>query len=533
MTAVAHTTGTAIGGGIGFSSAGGPGYVTINGGNVYAYNLENPHGIPSAAIGGAGSSQSKGSIGDVIITGGNIYAYSVGGTAIGGGSSKSNHGGEGKVTILGGNIIARSVAGIVPGSNTAGAGIGGGTGGSKDEMNGGTATITISGNPIIRTGSIGGGKTNSPSGFIGSADIRIYGGDIQAQFVMAAGASTKPKFFMNGGTIRNSYTNDTTYRHVETKGGAVYLEDGSVTIEGGTIKNCSAQAGGAIYIEGSDTTSFTMSGGTIQDCISETDGGALYLKGGQVKLTGGLLNNNLAEDGNGGAIYIEGGNFEMADGGSAAVTGNAAFNRTRGGNGGGIFVTSKTGDVTVDILSGKITDNSSDRYGGGISVDMEGYDSFTANVTVGKTGNADDNPDISDNRTLLKGGGLFARGPKADITINSGKILGNSTSGYVANADVANEGGMVTLNGGQVSYRTVTYNNNEAYYGNDAIVATREQKIVTATNSTMIAPADFSKLGYILTGWNTRPDGKGTSYTDGQILNISSDLTLYAQWTLN
>ena len=73
----------------------------------------------------------------------------------------------------------------------------------------------------------------------------------------------------------------------------------------------------------------------------------------------------------------------------------------------------------------------------------------------------------------------------------------------------------------------------KAYYGNDAIVATREQKIVTATNSTMIAPADFSKLGYILTGWNTRPDGKGTSYTDGQILNISSDLTLYAQWTLN
>ena len=58
VTAVAHTTGTAIGGGIGFSSAGGPGYVTITGGNIYAYNLENPHGIPSAAIGGAGSRDS-------------------------------------------------------------------------------------------------------------------------------------------------------------------------------------------------------------------------------------------------------------------------------------------------------------------------------------------------------------------------------------------------------------------------------------------------------------------------------------------
>jgi hypothetical protein len=49
----------------------------------------------------------------------------------------------------------------------------------------------------------------------------------------------------------------------------------------------------------------------------------------------------------------------------------------------------------------------------------------------------------------------------------------------------------------------------------------------------MIAPTDFTKLGYILTGWNTRPDGKGKSYKDGQTLNISSDLPLFAQWTLN
>jgi hypothetical protein len=487
--------------------------------------------IASVAIGGAGSRKANGEKGKVSITGGNVYAVSEQGTAIGGGSSILGIGGKADVTISNNaSIVAMSkdARGIKAGSS-----IGGGTG-----TDGGGATITISGNPIIRTGSIGGGKTNSASGHIGSADIRIYGGDIQAQFVMAAGASTKPKFFMNGGTIRNSYTNDSTYRHVETKGGAVYLEDGSVTIEGGMIRNCSAQAGGAIYIEGSATTSFTMSGGTIQDCISETHGGALYLKGGEVTLSGGTLQNNLAKDGNGGAVYIEGGNFKMLpDHGSATVTGNAAFNKTQGGNGGGIFVTSMTDDLTVDrlftvdILSGKITDNSSDRYGGGISVDMAGYDSITANVTVGKAGNAEDNPDISNNRTLLKGGGLFARGPKADITINSGKILDNSTSGYVANPDVANEGGMVKLNGGTVTHVIVTYNNNGAYYGDP--VATSTQKIVTATNSTMIAPTDFTKLGYILTGWNTRPDGKGKSYKDGQTLNISSDLPLFAQWTLN
>jgi len=38
VTAVSHTTGTAIGGGIGYSSRGGDAYVKITGGTVYAYN---------------------------------------------------------------------------------------------------------------------------------------------------------------------------------------------------------------------------------------------------------------------------------------------------------------------------------------------------------------------------------------------------------------------------------------------------------------------------------------------------------------
>jgi AraC-like DNA-binding protein len=207
ITAIATTTGTAIGGGIGYNSAGGAGDVYINGGNIYAYNFSNVWNIASAAIGGAGSRKANGEKGKVSITGGNVYAVSEQGTAIGGGSSILGIGGKADVTISNNaSIVAMSkdARGIKAGSS-----IGGGTG-----TDGGGATITISGNPIIRTGSIGGGKTNSTSGYIGSADIRIYGGDIQAQFVMAAGASTPPKFFMNGGTIRNSYTTDSTLQEI-------------------------------------------------------------------------------------------------------------------------------------------------------------------------------------------------------------------------------------------------------------------------------------------------------------------------------
>lgn len=40
----------------------------------------------------------------------------------------------------------------------------------------------------------------------------------------------------------------------------------------------------------------------------------------------------------------------------------------------------------------------------------------------------------------------------------------------------------------------------------------------------------FSRSGYKFTGWNTAPDGSGTSYSSGQSFNISKDTVLYAQW---
>ena len=43
----------------------------------------------------------------------------------------------------------------------------------------------------------------------------------------------------------------------------------------------------------------------------------------------------------------------------------------------------------------------------------------------------------------------------------------------------------------------------------------------------------FSRNGYTFGGWNTKADGTGESYTDGQILSFlnGGELTLYAQWT--
>lgn len=569
ITAVASTTGTAIGGGIGFHSAGGTGYVEINGGNVYAYNKGNRWDIPSSAIGGAGSCKAAGATGKVIINDGYVYAESALGTAIGGGSSYSKEGGAADIQINGGTVVAKSVAalggdkGATPGVKiSGGAGIGGGsasTGGDSPKIsgsvidtnnndNGGFAKITIKGTPTIRTGSIGGGLTSCSGGKIGSANINIEGGDIQAQFIMAAGsAGDKPKFIMKGGTIHNSNVADEEFKHVRDYGGAVYLEDGTCVIETQNaasppkIKGCSAKKGGAIYVVGANSPSFTMTGGTIEDCIAEgdrSDGGAVYLEGGNVTIGGdAIIRNNIANGGNGGGVCVKLGDFKMS--GEAQVSMNTTlFTDNYGGNGGGVYVTSSS-TVSVNIESGSITDNSASRKGGGVCVDMPD-ENKTANVTLGIDDAEElENPVITRNIALEEGGGLYVIGKNSKVDIYDGYVVGNDVSSYVANEDVANERGMVTLHSGNVTHVKIVFDGNGGTVNYDGVTKTVVQNIVTATNSLIVMPENMStpmpfvNMGYKFKGWNTRKDGNGVTYTNGQLVNIKEGFTLYAQWEMD
>ena len=535
VTAVASTTGTAIGGGIGFNATGGQGEVTIRGGNVYAYNHPNRWDIPSAAIGGAGSSAGAGDTGTVTITGGNVYAVSALGTAIGGGSSQTRQGGAATVTISGGNVIAKSIgtdSGLNPGKwIEAGSGIGGGTGCSGGEckdsevnVDGGMASITISGNAIIRTGSIGGGKSGHLGrGKIGAADILVEGGDIQAQFIMAAGSAVAPKFEMTEGIIRDSNVDDPDYSHISRNGGAVYmesgsfimrngiikqcvadnggavyikagderetspqftmyggqifdctsnnnggaiyLEDGGVTMAGGSISNCSAEYGGAIYIlkTGAATPTYAMSGGSVQTCNSLYDGGGIYLEGGNATLTGGSIKGNYASAGNGGGMNIKAGNLFMAEdvGKEIEIVENSAqMHEHVGGSGGGIYVSSDDTDVNVKLISGTVMHNASNYNGGGIAVVMSDLSTASADVTVGITDGDDVDLVITQNDAANMGGGLYVIGSNAQVTINSGSIADNNSIAYTYNEDVANEKGTVTLNGGDVASVNVIFHSN-------------------------------------------------------------------------
>lgn len=61
----------------------------------------------------------------------------------------------------------------------------------------------------------------------------------------------------------------------------------------------------------------------------------------------------------------------------------------------------------------------------------------------------------------------------------------------------------------------------------------------SAPKSTLVTKGDsftlpsYTRTYYTLDGWNTSTDGTGTSYSVGDVITVSSEVTLYGQWTIN
>ncbi len=67
---------------------------------------------------------------------------------------------------------------------------------------------------------------------------------------------------------------------------------------------------------------------------------------------------------------------------------------------------------------------------------------------------------------------------------------------------------------------------------NDGSGTTLTQTVPYGESATLNANS-FTRTGYTFSGWNTKADGTGTAYGDGASISPSSNVTLYAQWTIN
>lgn len=432
VTAVTSSTGTAIGGGIGWTDFGGQASVTITGGEVYAYNhgivREYPVGqgkkfVPAAAIGAGSSFEKKSKETTVNITGGNVYAQSVGGVAIGGGGSAMGDGGNAIINISGSaNVKANSISGeqngvSIPYGSSIGGGVGGEGGHGSGRGDGGNCTFTMTGG-ILRAGSIGGGSSNSLNGGkIGFAKATISGDntDIQGQFIMAKGASSHCEFNMSSGKLHDSSINGSEYNLVKKDGGALWMDDpdGVVSITGGSIEACKANNGGAVYTTGG---SITVQNATIKNCQALTGNGgafAVMASGATVNLNDAAITNNIARD-NGGAFFLNTNATVSITNGS--IDDNKATNQD-----GGAFYGSSGSSISLN--SGSIERNSA-RNGGGVYLASGAHFSYITGASPSY---------LRKNYASNMGGGVYlAQG----TTTNKTKldfVLNNTSLGFYEN----------------------------------------------------------------------------------------------------
>lgn len=163
-----------------------------------------------------------------------------------------------------------------------------------------------------------------------------------------------------------------------------------------------------------------------------------------------------------------------------------------------------------------------------ITYDKNKPSNATASV-VGTTATSNHTYDISSKLTVnnysLIGWRFIGWNTKAD----------GSGTNYTDNQEVIN---LVAANNGNITlyaqWKANTYI--ITYKGNGATSGSMSNSTHTYDTSSKLSNNKFTKSTYNFTGWNTKPDGSGTSYSDQQsVKNLTATdkatITLYAQWS--
>lgn len=152
--------------------------------------------------------------------------------------------------------------------------------------NDGLWKLDENGDKTVSGGVITGGSDGSSAIIAGSrGTVTMNVGNIIGCSTSGVGGAVSARngtFIMNGGSIIGCKT--------DFAGGAVYMLNGKFIMNSGSITNCvvtsPAGDGGAVYI--SNDSTFTMTGGSIADCTA-VNGSALYLKNGTMNAGGGMV----------------------------------------------------------------------------------------------------------------------------------------------------------------------------------------------------------------------------------------------------
>ena len=299
----------------------------------------------------------------------------------------------------------------------------------------------------------------TPVTITGGASTIISGNNQVGIFVIGPSSATAA-IRINGFTLTNG--NATTGNNVV--GGAVWVQQGNVTLVGTSITNNTATGGGGIYNSG--TLLLSQCGVTNNTATTATGGGIFNSESGILTLQGTTVSNNSsgAQYGGGldnsGTAQIQGGIFtknqgysggaiDNESGGQMPISGGTLFsNNTASVDGGAIF-NSGTTTITQALFDGNQATSTTEAtamggafYNNGTATISES--TFYANTTNGDGGAIEDayyysiltlnDVTISGNSATVLGSGLDIES-LSTTTINNTIIAGNTAIPGAVNSD--------------------------------------------------------------------------------------------------
>ena len=157
--------------------------------------------------------------------------------------------------------------------------------------------------------------------------------------------------FDSSGTISLDQTIVSGNSNVDSSGGGIYTNSGSVSLLNSTVsQNSSGNRGGGI---GTSSGDVSLLNSTVSGNSASFFGGGIRTLSGSISLTNSTLDSNSA--GNGGGLNILSGDVSLTN---STVSGNSSL-----GSGGGIRVSTSSG---VSLVSSTVTGNLASGPGGGI-----------------------------------------------------------------------------------------------------------------------------------------------------------------------
>ena len=404
------------------------------------------------------------------------------------------------------------------------------------------------------------------------ATFHMFDGEIKDCKVNGDGVilvNGESKFIMDGGTISGCeadaggglYADNSTVTinngtisectAVIKEGGGLYATNGStININSGTISKCTADNGGGLY---ADNSTVTISGGTISGCKGLLGGGLYAEKSSTVNINNGTISGCTA--GAGGGLYVVGSTLNIKGG-----TISECFVSDTG-KGGGLFADQST----LTISGGTIKGNKA-AYGGGVALrdSRVKEEEPITNWTV-----VDNKAYKTKTGTGYVGGGIYLENGSMNASAGSNKIYNNTADGH--GADICLDGSstikLPNAAGMGAKYHDSGIKIDNWYNDNPRYTPSKDGKAVTSlqlsgplslvasykaspvrieidTNGgvggsvsqtvqkgTTVPVEAPIKEGYLFKGWK---DDKGNSYpagADGKVnITVNEDMKLTAVW---